>query len=71
MLRDLKMGHTLLCQQGSLVALVTVFACPLQAYAERQRAHAPKPIDRRKLEPRIGDYIRDTVKVLIDKRDTM
>ena len=41
-----------------------------QAYAERQRARAPKPIDRRKLEPRIADYIRDTVKVLIEKRDT-
>lgn len=42
----------------------------LQAYAERQRANAPKPLDRRKLEPRIKDYIRETVRNLIDKRHT-
>lgn len=46
-----------------------MLACMLQAYAERQRASAPKPIDRRKLGPRVGDYIRETAKVLIEKRD--
>jgi hypothetical protein len=39
-----------------------------QAYAERKRAKTFKPLDRRKLEPRIRDYIRDSVRNLIDKR---
>ena len=40
----------------------------LQAFAERQRTNAPKPLDRRKLEPRIKEYIRETVRNLIEKR---
>ncbi|CAL8462433.1 g1966 [Coccomyxa elongata] len=39
-----------------------------KAFAERQRANAPKPLDRRKLEPRIKEYIRETVRNLIEKR---
>lgn len=40
----------------------------LQAFAERQRTNAPKPLDRRKLEPRIKEYIRETVRNLIEKK---
>jgi hypothetical protein len=48
-----------------------MLACCMQAYGERQRANAPKPIDRRKLGPRVGDYIRETAKVLVEKREAV
>lgn len=42
-----------------------------QAYAERQRQKATKALDRRKLDPRIHDYVRDTVRSTLEKRATI
>ncbi len=40
----------------------------VQAYKERQRQKAAKALDRKKLEPRIHDYVRDTVRSTLEKR---
>ena len=43
----------------------------VQAYVERQRPKAAKALDRRKLEPRIHDYVRDTVDSTLEKRSAL
>ncbi|CAK0751346.1 hypothetical protein CVIRNUC_002061 [Coccomyxa viridis] len=42
-----------------------------KAYKERQRQKAAKALDRRKLEPRIHDYVRETVDSTVEKRSTL
>jgi len=43
----------------------------MQAYTDRQRQKQAKALDRRKLEPRIHDYVRDTVRSTLEKRSTV
>ena len=43
----------------------------MQAYKERQRQKATKSLDRKKLEPRIHDYVRDTVRSTLEKRSNL
>ena len=43
----------------------------MQAYAERKRQRAHKALDRRKLEGRIHDYVRDTARNMLEKRSTI
>ena len=43
----------------------------VQAYKERQRQKASKVLDRKKLEPRIHDYVRDTVRSTLEKRSNL
>lgn len=40
----------------------------LQAYEDRTRANVPKPIERRKLEPKIKDFVRDSIRRLLENR---
>ncbi len=40
----------------------------VQAYKERLRQKAAKALDRKKLEPRIHDYVRDTARSTLEKR---
>lgn len=40
----------------------------MQAYRERQQQKAAKALDRKKLEPRIHDYVRDTARSTLEKR---
>jgi hypothetical protein len=40
----------------------------MQAFEERTRANVPKPIERKKVEPKIKDFVRDSIRRLMDKR---
>lgn len=40
----------------------------LQAFEDRMRANVPKPIERKKAEPKIKDFVRDHIRRLLDKR---
>lgn len=41
---------------------------PAQAFEERTRAAAPKPIERRKVEAKLKEYVRETVRAAHLKR---
>lgn len=48
---------------------LTPALAPAQAFEERTRAAAPKPIERRKVEAKLKEYVRETVRAAHLKRD--